>query len=332
MRHSKLILFFAGLIAIYLFSRCSQSSTKTSLLPTITGKPGELIIIVDNPVWNTEVGDTLTKLVNEIYPSLPQEEPVFTATHIPHSAFNTIFKTHRNLFFVNINPHLSNDSAQLLIKKDRWANGQLIIECQARDAKTAAKIIGKNKSKITTLINSEERRRIQGAYKHNNNRKLTAFINKKFHIHITIPISYNLNIDTTDFVWISRETVEISQGLFIYRYPYEDTADFSLNHIIARRNDFLKRFIKGAVPNSWMTTETRLGLHIKKYRHNKQYFSEVRGLWRVENDFMGGPFISLTTTSPDGKYLITIEGYVFAPKHDKREYLRQMESIVYSMF
>jgi len=110
-----------------------------------------------------------------------------------------------------------------------------------------------------------------------------------------------------------------------------DTSDFSLEYVIKQRNSFLKRYIPGAVPNSWMTTEMRTGLKIKKFLYGKKYYSEVRGLWRVENDFMGGPFLSLTTTMPDNKNLITVEGYVYAPKYEKREYIRQLEAILYSI-
>jgi hypothetical protein len=33
---------------------------------------------------------------------------------------------------------------------------------------------------------------------------------------------------------------------------------------------------------------------------------------------------------PDGKYMIGLEGFVYAPKFDKRQYLRQVEAIIYS--
>ena len=45
---------------------------------------------------------------------------------------------------------------------------------------------------------------------------------------------------------------------------------------------------------------------------------------------MGGPFITHVLYSPDGKYMIGIEGFVFAPKHDKIQHLRDVEAIVYS--
>jgi hypothetical protein len=62
-----------------------------------------------------------------------------------------------------------------------------------------------------------------------------------------------------------------------------------------------------------------------------QYGRLIRGLWNMEGDFMGGPFISLSTYDENKKQILTIEGQVFAPKFDKREYLREMEAVLFSL-
>jgi hypothetical protein len=46
---------------------------------------------------------------------------------------------------------------------------------------------------------------------------------------------------------------------------------------------------------------------------------------------MGGPFMSLTQLDENRNKIITIEGFVFAPAHKKRELMRQMEAILYSI-
>jgi hypothetical protein len=43
---------------------------------------------------------------------------------------------------------------------------------------------------------------------------------------------------------------------------------------------------------------------------------------------MGGPFVSLTTTSGDGSEIVCVSGFVFAPKFDKREYIREVEAVL----
>ena len=49
-----------------------------------------------------------------------------------------------------------------------------------------------------------------------------------------------------------------------------------------------------------------------------------------QNDYMGGPFVSHSFYSKDGKDIIVLEAFVFAPRYDKRQYLRQVESLLYS--
>ena len=61
------------------------------------------------------------------------------------------------------------------------------------------------------------------------------------------------------------------------------------------------------------------------------YAIETRGLWKVENDFMGGPFVGYSFLNPQRSEIFTIIGYVYNPNKNKRDLLRQMESMIYSI-
>ncbi|MFW5773594.1 MAG: DUF4837 family protein, partial [Tangfeifania sp.] len=65
--------------------------------------------------------------------------------------------------------------------------------------------------------------------------------------------------------------------------------------------------------------------------HNGNYAFEMRGLWRLKNDFMGGPYVSLAVLDVENQRVIVGYGYVYAPNTDKRNYLRQVEAMLYSM-
>ena len=45
---------------------------------------------------------------------------------------------------------------------------------------------------------------------------------------------------------------------------------------------------------------------------------------------MGGPFVSHSFYSQDGSEIIVTEAFLYAPRYDKRQYLRQVESLLYS--
>jgi hypothetical protein len=70
-----------------------------------------------------------------------------------------------------------------------------------------------------------------------------------------------------------------------------------------------------------MSTEEMLKPEFREFEIGHRYFAQLRGLWKLENGFMGGPFISLST----------VDGFVYAPGAKKREFLRQVETILYSL-
>jgi hypothetical protein len=80
-----------------------------------------------------------------------------------------------------------------------------------------------------------------------------------------------------------------------------------------------------------MATERRIEQISNFLEHNGNYASEIRGLWRVVNDFMGGPYISLAVLDAAKQRVIVAYGYVYAPSKDKRNLLRQVEAMVYSL-
>jgi len=57
------------------------------------------------------------------------------------------------------------------------------------------------------------------------------------------------------------------------------------------------------------------------------YAKELRGLWQMEGAFMGGPYLSYSLVDEKNNRVITIDSYVYSPKFDKREYLREMEAL-----
>ncbi len=316
-----------GLVLISIAGCNEDEKHNKTLLPVITGKSGEVVVVVNRDKF-PGTSHVLSEMFSEEYPMLPQYETIFTYIPIPHSAFSSIFKTHRNLLFINIRKSLPADSTKLYVKKNIWAAPQLIIEAYAPNDSSMAALLKENKEYIINLINQWELKRIKDVYVKNTDKDVLAKIENKFGIYIAIPKGFNINIDTTGFMWISRETVEMSQGIFIWTYPYNDTSDFSLDSLIKKRDEFLKKYIKGPTYGSWMTTEKRIKPEITYSEKNGFYKAKIRGLWKVENDYMGGPFVSVTFTNKKHDKIITVEGYVYAPKYDKREYVRQLEAIL----
>lgn len=325
----KHIFSIAAIAATVMAAVSCGCSPKEKLLPTVSGKAGEVIVVINKTDWEGSVGTELRELLASDCPFLPQKEPLYTLVDVNPSAFTNIFQIHRNILLVN----MSNDVTKpgIVIRYNVWARPQCVIGINAIDNESALQIIKDNSSLILNTLEQAERDRIISNSKQYEERSLapivTAFVGGSPHF----PTGYTLKKQTSDFIWIAYETTYVNKGFFVYKYPATGTADdFKVENIIAKRNEVLKNNVPGMFENTYMTTSdvTTPGIEFVKYKGRE--FAQVRGYWEVHNDYMGGPFVSHTFYSKDGKELIVMEGFVYAPRYDKRHYMREVESILYS--
>ncbi|HNW48794.1 MAG: DUF4837 family protein [Bacteroidales bacterium] len=317
-------------IFLAIFAGVFITSCKSSpkLMPSISGKAGEVVVVINKTQWESDPGIALRSILAVDQAFLPQKEPLFTLVNIPENAFASIFQSHRNLILVNITDKAK--ESKIVYQENVWAAPQIAITISAPDSKSAAEIILKEKDKLeNALLQAERNRNIQNAKKYEEI-SLRNLVTETFGGSPFFPSGYNLRKKTENFIWISYETTYVNQGIFIYKFPFKDSTDFSKENLIAKRNEMLKQNVPGQLENTFMTTYLLQEPGIRWINYNKRNFVEIRGLWEVENDFMGGPFISHFFLDKDGQNIIGLEAFVYAPRYPKRNYLRQVESIIYS--
>lgn len=315
------------IISILFFGSC-KSDTSSLLLPSVTGKAGEVLIVIDKAIWEDKVGELFDTILLAEYPSLPVAEPMFDPINIPPQAFNNMFKTHRNVIMTKIGSGLNNS---ISVQKDVWGETQLLINLNAKSVDDLIKLIEENKDNILLTLEDAERNRIIRNYKQYEERAIGEKLRDERKISLNIPAGYTIDREAEDFLWISHETPMISQGILIYYYNYVDSNTFTLDYLLNKRNEYLRKYVPGPTDGSYMTTTTDISPTFREFSLEKKYTAEIRGLWEVENDFMGGPFISFTTLDEARQRVVTVESFVYAPQYAKRNYLRQVEAILYTL-
>jgi hypothetical protein len=318
-----------AIAAAVALSSCTEQQKRKVLLPNISGKAGEVIVVIDKGNWEGQVGTVLRDSLAQETPYLPQREPLFGLVNVPQNAFTNMFQIHRNIIVVNINNTVTEPG--IVIRKDVWAAPQTVIYINAADSESAVKIIQENSSLMCVTIEQAERDRIIGNIKKYEELKLAPVVTEMIGGSPHFPSGYKLKKRTKDFIWIEYAIDGLTQGILVYKYPVvEGEQMLSLDNIIKDSNEMLKNNVPGMFENTYMTTSTaaRPGIEYKRYKGLE--FAEIRGFWEVYNDYMGGPFVSHAFYSQDGKDIIVLQAFVYAPKYDKRQYLRQVESVIYS--
>jgi len=242
-----------------------------------------------------------------------------------------LFKKHHNIFIVNIDPNIKD--AFIETREDLWAKPQMVIKINAPNLHEFLISFEEIRENAFDLYIENERRRIQDSY---SNKFKSQEINRSLHtnmqLDLAIPKGYKIaKIDSSN-AWIRKETAANSMNILIYIRPYMSTADFNPGHIKKRRNGLTRTYIPGPTTGSYqLISDEYIEPVFTEMSFNELFAVETRGLWRVENDFMGGPFISYTFVDEKRNRLITLDGFTYAPKQKKAPLVRELEAILWSV-
>jgi hypothetical protein len=299
---------------------------KQPLLPKVTGKPGEVIVVADPYIWDSEIGKSLNSILTQPFDALPQVEPSFDPIRISSSAFTNIFKSHRNIIIAKISPR--NKKPRILVQRDVWAKPQIVINLFGADDSTTVEYLKMSGEKLLNLLDQAEINRTIINYRKNRAKGIDDSLRVKHQVSISVPMGYQVGVDSSDFVWISHELSDITQAILIYQYAYTDTNTFTPEYLINKRNEFTRKYVPGPVIGSFMIVEPSYPVSFHEYTKDNLYCAELRGLWKLENAFMGGPFINISLLDEKRNRVVTVDAFVYAPSLDKRNYVREVEAIL----
>ena len=320
------------IIAFFLSSCIDQKQGKDRS----TGKTNEILVVTDTKAqWNGAIGDTLRALFEQEMPGLPQSEPLYKVFNVEEANFNKTFKKLHSIFILNINPSFEEPLVEM--KRDLWTSPQQVIKVTARDKEWFFAIFDQYKEIFLKKFKDLEIERTNKYFHMASSVKLKEVLIKKFGFSMDLPGGFAIAKQTDNFIWL-RQTIrkvkqDVEMGIFIYQRPYTDTLVFQKEVILNTRDSLTKAYIPGPSPESYMAVSKEvIKPVIKKSRNFKTgYVAETRGLWKVVNDFMGGPFISYTFVDPENENVITMDGYVYNPSGMKRNFIRQLEAMFHTI-
>ena len=96
----KRILWVAMTCVLALLTSCKNGNK--DLLPNVSGKAGEVLVVIERADWESDLGVAIRESLAGDTPYLAQREPLFVLSNVPPGAFNSMFKVHRNLLLAGL--------------------------------------------------------------------------------------------------------------------------------------------------------------------------------------------------------------------------------------
>ena len=305
----------------------TKEENKKIYLPDSNGNLNNISVVIDNQLWDGNVGENVRDVFAALLTGLPVDEPMFKMRQIPTQVFDGM--TTRSRIILKIEKGA--DNASTTIVNDMFAKPQTIAVVRGKNDGDIIAQLKQNKAKIIDAFNKEEVRQKQKRI--NKSLLKDEVMENNLGFTIDIPSVYKIGKDAEDFFWVRKSLSNTKTiDLMFYSVPMAaiSKSDSTIVDIVNVRNEVTKNQIPGEDGIYMAVDDAYAPALFNSIIDNKPAY-EVRGVWKMQGYTMAGPFITYVIEDKVNKRYLIGDGYVYAPSLEKRDYVFELESIIKSI-
>jgi hypothetical protein len=311
------------LLLCFLFSCCKNEEGK---LRKATSKINTISVIIDDKIWNGEIGESLRNKFASPVVGLSQEEPLFTINQYSDKLMEGFMKNSRTIIVVK-----KDSLVKFELRKNQYTFNQNVFYISGTTNDAILKIIEVNALQIVQIIKDNEI--IENQRINRQSAINTALLATKFDIKLTVPKGYLYALRKSNFIWLKKEIVSGSTNILVYSIPLTSINKRSsvLNAIIRIRDSIGNLYIRGTEASTPMITDQGYSPYLIQTKLNNKAAFETRGTWELKNDFMSGPFVNYMVVDKQNNKILVLEGFCYSPSKEERDLMHELESIIKSV-
>ncbi|MBR4989014.1 MAG: DUF4837 family protein [Bacteroidaceae bacterium] len=320
----KILLF---LFSAILLAGCDNGDN--SFKRSAVGNPYEVLVVCTQEFWDSPAGRALENVLDTDIPGLPQSERSFRISRTEQ--LSNLTKPFRNIININIDKQYYSRT-MFKYSKDVFARPQVVLTIQSPSRDEFEQYVNDNAQVIVDFLTSVEMNRQIDNLKQKHNVSAMNTVKEMFGCELMIPVEMSGEKRGEDFVWLSDfNSVNPEILSFVmYSYPYTSVDNFSLENYIQKRDSVMKKNMPGGKPGQYIQTEKEY-IDITETSYKDRYLQITRGLWYMENDMMGGPYVSHSVVDETNNRVIVVEAFVYAAGQKKGKFMRKLEASLYTL-
>lgn len=347
---------YFGLLAMILFlASCVDPNEPADLyLPDSNGNYGDILVLMDDNLWNGEFGDSVRKKL-----TIPAEgpylrrEPMFNLSQNKPNNLTHLSKLSRNILKIIVDKDSTYKETAYDEKKNVYAKNQLFVVIKDSDINRLFAFFSANSRRVINSFNHHATQQLSKIYRNDSHKALNTITEKEYGISIAVPAESVIKSNKNGFILVKRDrsrdvqanqknraeggTFWIQQGFLFWSDPYiADSNQLTVENVLKNRDTTLKYNVPGEVKGTYMGTE-----YTEYYEPEGRVFDfkgnqavEIRGLWIYDGPVFvggGGPFVQYSILNKKTNRIVTVCGYVYGPSFEKREYIRELDAILNSI-
>lgn len=323
---------FLVLSIVVLFSSCDSKKEQKRIYLDSNGRMNHLLVVMDNSKWNSETGVKLKEIIMTPILGMPQQENQFDVSQVAETAFGKMFKASRNVLIVGIDSINDFQSRQNI-----YAKPQQIVKITGTSDEALIEMLELYKEKMITTFKNFDIENVQKTHVEKSYSESRFKTLNDLGLKMTIPKFFKQVDDTGEFLWLRQHLSggiakgDGSSNILVYSVPMPASKKGLVETISKMRDTIGKRYIPGRKENMFMITEKLYTPRVFQTKMGEMPCYATYGKWEVLNDFMAGPFLNYAIEDVKNSRWIVVEGFVYAPSVNKRDYMFELEAILKSI-
>lgn len=337
------------LIILALFG-ISLAACEGDYRPESIGGHSEAIVVMDSSWVDTELGMAIRNTFGAPIVTMPRPEPRLDIVfrNLRTNQDMELIERHKNVIIVspidddtnvgtflrsllgeNVQESIRRGDSFSYQQKDVWSRNQLVMMLSAPTAEElATNILRDGRRLVSEMHQVELQRWHRYVYRRAEQTDLSQRILDTYGWSFRIQHDYRVGVDTLNFLSLRRFLPDNDRWIWVNWIDDVDSFDeVDREWITARRDSLNRTYMRGGSEGKFVRTDIDRPYEQRFLEINGMQAYESRGLWRMENDLMGGPFINYTMMDEENNRLYMIEFGQFSPRWDQRRFLYQFEAM-----
>ena len=308
------------LLALLSLASCDDGM---SLKPRSSGNPYDVVLVTSD----ARVRSMISRMMQTPLAGLPQDESAFDVSHAADATSLESSRYARAIVVVDID-EARHSATRLRYEKDVYASPQMIVYVETPSADSIAAHHGRIGRSLRSLLSRFETNVALRHLRKSHSPAREKEVEKAVGCRLLIPSDITKTKHGKRFIWLSDDGSVSMRNLCVYSAP---GTDVSLERMMSLRDSVMRVNIKGETDSMYLTTERRIAPTMKTLHVGGRTIVEMRGLWQMHGDIMGGPFVSHTMIDSLRGVTVTAEAFVYAPGEEKRNIIKRMEAALFTL-
>ena len=135
------------------------SCSKEQIFPQASGRPYEVLVVLDNKTWEAPAGRALFDILDTDVPCLPQSERSFHITQIEPKDFSANFTIFRNIIQVNIDKTQYSRTGMRFMR-NKFAMNQIVLTINSPSLEDFQQFCIDHKQEVIDFLTRSEMNRL----------------------------------------------------------------------------------------------------------------------------------------------------------------------------